>query len=134
MASEPVPMVSPVDSFQENLHQGEVVGNPGQPASPSTTERPMSLPPREWNQTQTAYPQVCLHELFEAQARRTPESVAVADEQQQLTYRQLNLRANQVARHLRKRGVEPDGLVGVAVDRSVNLLVALLGIMKREEP
>ena len=61
---------------------------------------------------------------------RTPESVAVADEKQQLTYRQLNARANQLARHLVKRGVGPDVLVGVAVDRSADLLVALLGVMK----
>ncbi|MGD0697556.1 MAG: amino acid adenylation domain-containing protein [Terriglobia bacterium] len=84
----------------------------------------------EWNKTQRSYPQACLHDLFAAQAERTPDSVAVADEKQRLTYRELNARANQVARCLRKLGVGPEVLVGVALDRSVELLVALLGVMK----
>src|SRR5271169_5705765 len=100
--------------------------DPDQRHSPPSAHGETQLPPLEWNQTQRPYPQVCLHELFEAQAARNPESVAVADENQQLTYRQLNLRSNQLARHLRKLGVGPDALVGVAVDRSVDLLVALL--------
>jgi non-ribosomal peptide synthetase component F len=64
----------------------------------------------EWNKTQVEYPQHhCLHHLFEAQVERTPDAVAVRFEEQDLTYRELNNKANQLARHLRKLGVEPDG-------------------------
>lgn len=84
----------------------------------------------EWNKTQRSYPEACLHDLFAAQAERTPDSVAVADEQVHLTYRQLDARANQLARHMRRLGVGSEVLVGIAVERSADLLVALLGVMK----
>lgn len=84
----------------------------------------------EWNNTQKGQPPVCLHELIEAQARRTPDSIAVADAQQELTYSEVNGRANQLARYLRKLGVGPEVLVGIALERSAELLVALLGILK----
>ena len=119
-----------IDSPHENPVVDATAGNSAHTASQFVRETPIKLPRLEWNQTQAPYPQVCLHELFEAQARRTPESEAVADQKQQLTYQQLNARANQLARHLVKRGVGPDVLVGVAVERSADLLVALLGVMK----
>ena len=72
----------------------------------------------------------CLHELFEAQVERTPEAVALVFEQQRLTYRELNERANQLAHHLKKLGVKPEALVGLFVERSVELVVGLLGILK----
>ncbi len=71
-----------------------------------------------------------IHELFEAQVERSPEAVAVVHEGQQLTYRELNCRANQLGRYLRKMGVGPDVLVGICVDRSVEMVVGLLGILK----
>jgi amino acid adenylation domain-containing protein len=85
----------------------------------------------EWNDTGTQYSQDrCVHELFEEQVERTPCAVAVAVEEQQLTYRELNRRANQLAHHLRALGVGPEVLVGICVDRSVEAVVGLLGILK----
>jgi len=85
----------------------------------------------KWNDTQVDYPKdVCVHQLFEAQAEQTPEVVAVVFEDQQLTYGELNRRANQVAHHLRSLGVDPDGLVGIFVERSLEMVVGLLGILK----
>ena len=85
----------------------------------------------EWNRTEVAYPKDrCVHELFEEQVERTPEAVAVVFEDKQLTYRQLNERANQLARHLQKLGVGPDTLVGICVERSLEMVVGLLGILK----
>ena len=59
----------------------------------------------------------CIHQLFEEQVERTPEAVAVVWEEQQLTYRELNARANQLAHYLRKQGVGPEVLVGICVER-----------------
>ncbi len=84
----------------------------------------------EWNDTQAEYPPVCIHELFEAQAQRTPEAVAVMFERQHLSYRELNQRANQLAHHLRGMGVGPDTLVGICVERSLEMVIGLLGILK----
>ncbi|MGO9110863.1 MAG: amino acid adenylation domain-containing protein [Thermoguttaceae bacterium] len=85
----------------------------------------------EWNDTRTDYPRDrCIHELFEEQAERTPETVAVVYEDQQLTYLELNSRANRLAHYLRQLGVCPDDLVAVYMDRSLELVVALLGILK----
>jgi amino acid adenylation domain-containing protein len=72
----------------------------------------------------------CIHELFERQAARTPDAVAVTFEGASLTYRQLNERANQLARHLRTLGVGPEVLVGICVERSLEMVVGLLGILK----
>jgi amino acid adenylation domain-containing protein len=85
----------------------------------------------EWNNTQVDYPKdICIHQLFEAQVERTPEAVAVVFESQQLTYRELNRRANQLAHHLRSLGVDPDTLVGICLERSLEMVVGLLGILK----
>ena len=72
----------------------------------------------------------CLHQLFEAQVERTPEAIAVVFEDQTLTYRELNQRANQLAHYLRARGVGPEVLVGICMERSLELMVGLLGILK----
>ncbi|MGB7923762.1 MAG: aminotransferase class III-fold pyridoxal phosphate-dependent enzyme, partial [Pyrinomonadaceae bacterium] len=86
---------------------------------------------RDWNQTATPYPHDrTIPELFESQAARTPESVAVCYEAEQLTYRELNERANQLAHHLREQGVGAESLVGVMMQRSVEMVVSLLGILK----
>ncbi len=85
----------------------------------------------EWNQTHRDYPSDrCIHHLFEAQVKRTPDAVAVACQGQVLTYRQLNRRANQVAHALQELGVGPDVLVGIYVERSVEMVVGLLGVLK----
>jgi amino acid adenylation domain-containing protein len=84
-----------------------------------------------WNATQAEYPrEACVHELFEAQVERTPDAAAVGFEGQQLTYRELNRRANGLAHHLRRLGVGPEVLVGICVERSWEILVGLLGILK----
>src|SRR5262245_25905806 len=84
-----------------------------------------------WNQTATDYPKdKCIHELFEAQVERTPEALAVVFEDQQLTYQELNNRANQLAHYLRNLGVGPEVLVGICMERSLGMVVGLLGILK----
>uniref|UniRef100_UPI00286DA93A amino acid adenylation domain-containing protein n=1 Tax=Chamaesiphon sp. VAR_69_metabat_338 TaxID=2964704 RepID=UPI00286DA93A len=78
-----------------------------------------------------AYPQTqCLHQLFEAQVARTPESIAVSFDERQLTYRELNDRANQLAHQLIALGVAPEVLVGLSVERSLEMVVGILGILK----
>jgi amino acid adenylation domain-containing protein len=85
----------------------------------------------EWNNTTTEYPQdKCIHQLFEEQVEKTPDSVAVVFENQQLTYRELNQQANQLAHHLQTLGVRPEVLVGICVERSLEMVVGLLGILK----
>ena len=85
----------------------------------------------EWNATETDYPKErCIHQLFEAQVERTPEAVAVVFEDQGLSYRVLNRRANQLAHHLQGLGVGPEVLVGICLERSVEMVVGLLGILK----
>ncbi|MBW4636656.1 MAG: amino acid adenylation domain-containing protein [Gloeocapsa sp. UFS-A4-WI-NPMV-4B04] len=73
---------------------------------------------------------LCIHELFEAQVERTPDAIAVVFENQQFTYRELNQRANQLARHLQKLGVQLEVLVGICVERSLEMVIGLLGILK----
>ena len=85
----------------------------------------------EWNATTVEYPlDVCIHELVEAQARRTPDATALIFEDQRLTYRELNAKANQLAHYLRKFGVGPEVLVGISVERSFEMVIGLLGILK----
>jgi len=85
----------------------------------------------QWNNTQTVYPNnTCIHQLFEAQAEQTPNAVAAVFGSEQLTYRELNHRANQLAHHLQKLGVGPETCVGICVERSLDILVGLLGILK----
>jgi aspartate racemase len=85
----------------------------------------------EWNDTATEYPRDrCVHERFEEQVERTPDAVAVVRGDEQLTYRELNGRANQLAHHLRALGVGPEVLVGICVERSLEMVVGLLGILK----
>jgi amino acid adenylation domain-containing protein/non-ribosomal peptide synthase protein (TIGR01720 family) len=85
----------------------------------------------EWNATEAAYPRgETIHQLFEAQVAHTPDRVALVVGDEQLSYRALNARANQLARALRRLGVGPQVLVGVCVERSVEMVVGLLGILK----
>jgi len=85
----------------------------------------------EWNNTTTDYPkESSIHRLFEAQVDRTPDTVAVILERRRLTYEELNQRANQVAQYLKEAGVGRGKLVGICVDRSLEMIVGLLGILK----
>ena len=85
----------------------------------------------EWNETSTDYPHDrSIHSLFEEQAARTPEAVAVTCEGAELTYRELNERANKLARHLQMLGVGPETPVGMMLERSLEMAVGMLGILK----
>ena len=85
----------------------------------------------EVNNTQTEYPAATrIHELFERQAARTPEAIAVVCDGRKLTYRELNEQANKMARYLRRRGVGPETIVGILMERSLELVVGLLGVLK----
>ncbi|MBI1790828.1 MAG: amino acid adenylation domain-containing protein [Acidobacteria bacterium] len=85
----------------------------------------------EWNDTATAWPlDRCLHQWFEDQVERTPDEAAVVSADSTMSYRELNRRANRLARRLKGMGVGPDVLVGVAMERSPELVVALLGALK----
>jgi len=85
----------------------------------------------EWSGMEAAAPRgACVHERFERQARRAPDAVALAWEGRQVTYGELNRRANRLAHHLRELGVGPDVLVGTYLDRRPELVVALLGVLK----
>ncbi|PYY14350.1 MAG: non-ribosomal peptide synthetase, partial [Acidobacteria bacterium] len=85
----------------------------------------------EWNATHADYPNnICLHELIETQAEQTPDAEAVIYNEQRLTYRQLNARANQLAHRLRELGAGPEVLIGICMERSIEMVVALLGALK----
>jgi amino acid adenylation domain-containing protein len=84
----------------------------------------------QWNNTQVDYPGACIHELFEEQAERTPDAIALVFHDQKVTYRELNAKANQLAHYLRKQGVGPEVLVGICVERSLEMIVGVLGILK----
>jgi non-ribosomal peptide synthetase component F len=85
----------------------------------------------EFNRTAVDYPkETCIYKLFENQATRTPDDIAVVFEEQQLTYRELNTHANKVAHYLQQLGVKPDVLVGAVCRTLIDLIVGLLGILK----
>ena len=100
-------------------------------ALPLLTEAEKQRITVEWNQTRRDCPtDRTVHQLFEAEVERRPDALALVFEEQQLTYRELNRRANQVAHYLRKRGVGPESLVGLCLERSVEMVVGLLAILK----
>ncbi|HEX2271266.1 MAG TPA: amino acid adenylation domain-containing protein, partial [Pyrinomonadaceae bacterium] len=84
----------------------------------------------DWNHTAADLPGDCVHELFEAQARKTPEATALIFQGQTLTYGELNRRVNQLARHLRSAGVGPEVLVGIMMQRSFDMVVGILAVLK----
>ncbi|MEH2220692.1 MAG: amino acid adenylation domain-containing protein [Nostoc sp.] len=85
----------------------------------------------QWNNTQTDFPkEFCIHQLFEAQVEQTPDAIAVVFENEHLTYTQLNAKANQLAHHLQTLGVKPEVMVGICVERSLFMLIGILGILK----
>ena len=84
-----------------------------------------------WNETTAEFPRgKCLHELFEQQVSKTPQAPAVAFEGESLTYKELNRRADLLAHHLRTLGVRPDGCVAICVERSLEMMVGVMGILK----
>ena len=108
-------------------------------SAPATSARSLDVLPEterhqllvEWNQTETDYPKdKCIHQLFEEQVERTPEAIAVVHEDQQLAYRELNNRANHLAHYLHRQGVQSDTLVALCMERSIEMIVGLLGILK----
>ncbi len=109
-----------------------IVGNPdkriGELSLLDEPERRQLL--QEWTNTRFAYPFNCIHELFEEQVTKTPEAVAVIAEGRQITFAELDQRANQLARYLQRRGVGPEVIVAVFMERSIETLVGLLGILK----
>src|SRR5262249_19227185 len=85
----------------------------------------------DWNASQAVYPrEKCVHELFEAQAERTPHAIAIAHEDRQLSYSELNARANRLAHYLREVGVGPDSRVALYLERSPEMVAGLLAVLK----
>ncbi|MEH1835437.1 MAG: amino acid adenylation domain-containing protein [Nostoc sp.] len=84
----------------------------------------------DWNVTVKEIPDQCLHELFAQQVKETPDATAVVFEEQRLSYSELNSKANQIAHYLQKLGIQPEARIGVYLERSPQLLIALLGILK----
>jgi amino acid adenylation domain-containing protein len=126
---------SRVERMVAHFHNllGGIVADPDQRIStlPLLTEKERHQLLVEWNDTTTAYPKdSCIHELFEAQVESTPQAIAVQFEEKQLTYRELNHRANQLAHYLRRLGIAPEKLVGICIERSIEMVVGLLGILK----
>ncbi|GAX43744.1 amino acid adenylation domain protein [Tolypothrix sp. NIES-4075] len=120
-----------VGHFQTLLES--IVANPEQriaelPLLTATEQHQLLV---EWNNTHTEYPQdKCIHQLFESQVENTPLAVAVVFENEHLTYGELNKRANQLAHYLQSLGVKPEVLVGICVERSIDMIVSFLGILK----
>src|SRR5436309_8225532 len=120
-----------VELWQQVLQT--LVQQPEQPVGvlPLVTETERTLLLDTWNATQRAYPQeMCVHELFEQQAQRQPQALAVVQGEACLSYGQLDRRANQLAHYLRQLGVGPDVLVGLCMERSLEMVVGLLAILK----
>ncbi len=112
---------------------GGIIAHPDEQLSklPLLTEGERRQMLVEWNDTAAGYPTGApVHELFESQAERTPDAVAVRYESRRMSYRELDRRSNQLARHLEGLGVGPESLVGVCVERSPEMVVALLGVLK----
>ena len=85
----------------------------------------------KWNQTETEYPRnTHIHSLFERQVEEQPSDIAIVHGSRQITYRELNDRANQLAAYLREKGVKPNDLVGICLDRGIAIVVAMLAILK----
>ncbi|MGH8491179.1 MAG: amino acid adenylation domain-containing protein, partial [Gammaproteobacteria bacterium] len=110
-----------------------VIANPDQRISDlpllSETERNLLL--TRWNETSAEYSQnKCVHQLFEAHMERNPEAISLVFESAQLTYQELNRRANQLAHHLRTLGVRPEVRVGLYIERSLELVIGIIGILK----
>jgi amino acid adenylation domain-containing protein len=126
------PMMQRLIGHYETLLRG-VIADPGERLSrlPLLTEAERRQLLVEWNDTAGDYAlDHCMHELFEAQVKRTPQATAVIFEGRQLTYEELNQRANKLARYLQASGIGPEILAGISMERSLEMIVALLGVLK----
>ena len=126
----PIPAQKPVGDLSTpaglaSLHEPSTNAQPAQRTNGNGHGSAAQVVP-----SSTGLPFACVHELFERQAALTPGNIAVVCNGRQITYAELNERANQVAHYLRKRGVAPDMLVGVCLERSLELVIALLGVWK----
>lgn len=111
----------------------EIAADSSRPVSslPMLTDKERQQILVEWNHTESEYPRErMVHQLFEAQAEQSPDAVAVVFEERSLTYGELNARANRLAHELRAAGVTPDSLVGICVERSLEMVVAVLAVLK----
>ncbi|MEA5498672.1 non-ribosomal peptide synthetase [Limnoraphis robusta] len=120
-----------VEHFQTLLE--EIVKNPdkriGELSLLTPSEQHQIL--KAWNQTQKNYTEhLCFHHLFEQQVNQTPDAVALIFKDEQLTYQELNQRSNQLAHYLIQKGVKPEVKVGICVERSFEMIIALLGVFK----
>ncbi|BAZ37901.1 amino acid adenylation domain-containing protein [Calothrix sp. NIES-4101] len=113
-------VTSVIDNFNANIAELEIINN---------QEKNQLLV--TFNNTYKKYPAFqCIHQLFEQQVKKTPEYTAVVCENQKLTYTQLNARANQVAHYLKNLGISADVLVGLYLERTVDIIVGILGVLK----
>jgi amino acid adenylation domain-containing protein/non-ribosomal peptide synthase protein (TIGR01720 family) len=85
---------------------------------------------KAWNDNRSMIPHICMHEWFEQQVKRTPDQIAIRSEKEDCSYLELNMRANQLAHYLQSLGVGPEVAVGICMQRSVDLIVGMLGILK----
>ncbi|MBV9790645.1 MAG: amino acid adenylation domain-containing protein [Chloroflexi bacterium] len=123
--------IARVAGYFETLLSG-IVAAPEQPIGtlpllPNAERRQLLI---DWNRSDADYPHATVHELFEAQAARTPDRTALVFQGASLTYAELNAQANQLVHHLRAQGVGPDVLVALYVERSLELIVGVLAILK----
>ncbi len=109
-----------------------IIEDPAQEISrlPLLTKQEQQLILSNWNAPTVEVPQLCLHQLIEQQAARMPEAIAVSFDEKNITYSELNKRANFLAHHLRKFGVAPEAIVGLCVERSLEMVIGVLGILK----
>lgn len=121
-------------SINESGADGEIIRDPRKNIStmPMLTDAEHQQLLVDWNNTKAIFPgkDLCLHQLIEEQAMQSPDQTALAFEQKRLTYKELNRRADQLAHHLCGLGVGPDMLVGLIVERSLEMIVGILGILK----
>ena len=115
----------------ERLLEG-IVADPQRPISelPMLSEAERHRLVVQYNDTAADYPRQCVHELFAAQAARTPDAIALVCAEVQLSYGELDRRANRLAHYLRERGVGPEVVVGLCVERSAAMVIGVLGILK----
>ncbi len=120
-----------IEHFQTLLES--IVANPDEEISelPLLSEAELTQLLVDWNHTEADYPKdKCIHELFEKRVEETPDAPALISGDKQLTYRELNIRSNQLAHYLQKLGVGAEVLVGICVERSLDMVVGMLGILK----
>src|SRR5262249_32308221 len=137
LTAEAAPSVNPqrICEYVRTALKGLVEALETAPATPIHSLDVLSAEEREqvlygWNATAQEVPAATVVELFEAQVEKSPEATALVYEGTSLSYRELNRRANRLAHLLRGRGVRPEAIVGICLERSLEMVVGLLGILK----